>query len=101
IGGTPTPTFLTVEEQFDDTGNDLQTFLKDRVLVQTNIESQTDTQITYLLKPDPTCRPLHSDAGGGPDAGADAGAGTIDQACADDLTKLEVRIVVTADGDGA
>jgi hypothetical protein len=81
--------FLTVDEQFDDTAHDIEVLLHDRLLVMSNIESKTDTEITYLLKPEPTCDPLPSDAGAGPDPD-----------CAADLRKLQVRLVTVADGDG-
>jgi hypothetical protein len=83
------PSFLTQEEQFDETAKDIETLLRDRLLVESNIESKTDSEITYLLKPDPTCRPLPSSTSTTPDA-----------ECVSDLTKLQVRLVVVADGDG-
>jgi hypothetical protein len=83
------PSFLTQQEQFDQTARDVQTLLHDRLLVESNIESKTDSQITYLLKPDPTCQPLPSSTATTPDAG-----------CVRDLPKLQVRLVVVADGDG-
>jgi hypothetical protein len=83
------PSFLTQEEQFDETARDVETLLRDRLLVESNIESKTDSQITYLLKPEPTCRPLPSSGSTEPDAG-----------CVRDLPKLQVRLVSEADGDG-
>jgi hypothetical protein len=83
------PSFLTQEEQFDDTARDVETLLRDRLLVESNIESKTDSQITYLLRPEPTCRPLPSSGSSEPDAG-----------CVRDLPKLEVRLVTVTDGDG-
>jgi hypothetical protein len=104
--GTPVPTFLSVEEQFDETAEDMSKWIKDRILAESNIESKTDTEITYLLRADPTCKDTSPSSGSqGPDGGAPAGDGGassgIDQQCAEDLTKLQVRIVVRADGDGA
>jgi hypothetical protein len=83
------PSFLTQEEQFDDTARDIETLLRDRLLVESNIESKTDSEIVYLLKPEPTCRPLPSS--GSTEPAAD---------CVRDLPKLQVRLVVVADGDG-
>jgi hypothetical protein len=83
----------TQEENFDDTATDLGALVKDRLLAAGNIESKTDTSVTYLLHGDPTCRPLPSAIGDGkPDR--------VDPGCAADLEKLQVRIVVSADGDG-
>jgi hypothetical protein len=83
------PSFLTQEEQFDDTARDLETLLRDRLLVASNIESKTDSEVTYLLKADPTCRPLPS-----------SGSTDLDPDCARDLPKLQVRLVTVTDGDG-
>lgn len=85
--------FTTVDEDFDDTANDLEVFLRDRLLADANVESTTATQITYLLKPDPTCRALPSQGETEP--------ATLDASCVADLMKVEVRIVVTQHGDGA
>ncbi len=83
----------TMDETFDDAAADLESLLRDRVLTVTNVERSTATQITYLLKGDPTCRPL-------PSAIANGAADTVDPECAADLAKLQVRIVVGSDGDG-
>jgi len=88
------PTLRTTEEQFDDTADDLQTWLRQRVLADANLESKTHDEAVYLLHPDPTCLSLPR-AGDPPDQ-----APTLNQKCADDLTKLQVRVVMTADGDG-
>jgi hypothetical protein len=81
--------FLTVDEQFDETAHDIQVLLHDRLLVASNIESKTDTEVTYLLKPEPTCQPLSSDP-----------AAMEDPECGPDLLKLQVRLVTVSDGDG-
>lgn len=83
------PSFLTAEEQFDETARDVEVLLRDRLLVESNIESKTDTEITYLLKPEPTCRPLPS-----------SGSTTPSEGCVRDLPKLQVRLVTRTDGDG-
>lgn len=88
------PTLRTTEEQFDDTADDLKTWLRQRVLADTNLESKSHDEAVYLLQPDPTCRALPR-AGDPPDQ-----VYAINQKCADDLTKLQVRVVMTADGDG-
>jgi hypothetical protein len=92
----PRPSFLamaTPEENFDDAAADIEAFFKTRLFVAGNVETSTSTSVTYLLKGDPTCRPLPSDISNGE-------MDRIDLQCAGDLNKLQVRIVVTSDGDG-
>jgi hypothetical protein len=85
---------LSTEEQFDDTADDLRLWLRERVLTQENLENKTDDEATYLLHPDPTCRAL-------PQEGDPAGTvPSLNQGCVDDLTRLAVRVVMRADGDG-
>jgi hypothetical protein len=88
------PSMLTTEEQFDSTADDLRVWLRQRVLADANLESKTDDSATYLLNGDPTCRQLPKD-GDPPDV-----VPPLSSTCVDDLTKLQVRIVLTADGDG-
>jgi hypothetical protein len=88
------PTLSTTEEQFDDTADDLKTWLRERVLADSNLESQTTDEAVYLLQPDPTCRRLPN-AGDPPDIQPG-----FDAKCVDDLTKVAVRVVLRADGDG-
>jgi hypothetical protein len=88
------PTLSTTDEQFDDTADDLRVWLRTRILADENLESQTSDQAVYLLHGDPTCRALPRD--GDP-------AGTIpalDGHCADQLERIQVRVVLRADGDG-
>jgi hypothetical protein len=92
----PRPSFLslaTPEENLDDTAGDVEGFFKTRLFTAANVESSTSTSVTYLLKGDPTCRPLPSEI-------ADGRLDRVDLSCAADLMKLQVRIVVTSDGDG-
>lgn len=90
------PRFLTLmsqEESFDETAADLESLLRDRLFAAGNVESDEGTRVTYLLKGDPTCRPL-------PSRILEGAADQVDAGCASDLTKLQVRIVVQGDGDG-
>ena len=85
---------LTTEEQFDDTADQLRIWLRERVLADVNRESTTDDEAIYRLHPDPTCRRIPS---------ADDPPGTVPElntGCVDDLTRLEVRVSMRADGDG-
>ena len=92
----PRPGFIsltTQEENFDDTASDIEDFFKTRLFVAANVESSTATSVTYQLKADPTCRPLPSEISAGR-------MDRVDLKCGADLAKLQVRIVVTSDGDG-
>ena len=89
----PALSLMTQEENFDDTAADLEALLQHRLLAASNVESSTGTEVTYLLKGDPTCRPLPSKI-------AEGAADVVDAGCASDLEKLQVRIVVRGDGDG-
>jgi len=85
---------LTTEEQFDDTADRLKTWLRERVLADANLESKTDDEAIFLLHPDPTCRRLLT---------ADDPPGTVpdlNTTCVDQLTRLQVRVSLRADGDG-
>ena len=89
------PSMLTTEEEFDDTADQLKIWLRERVLADANLESKTDDEAIFLLRPDPTCRRIPT---------ADDPPGTIPElntSCVDDLTRLQVRVSLRADGDGA
>jgi hypothetical protein len=90
------PRFLnlqTQEENFDDTAADLEALLEKRLFAAANIEAQSETEVTYLLRGDPTCRPL-------PSRILEGAADVVDPDCASDLMKLAVRVLVRGDGDG-
>jgi len=85
---------LTTEEQFDDTADRLKQWLRERILADANLESKTDDEAIYLLHPDPTCRRLLT---------ADDPPGTVpdlSSSCVDQLTRLQVRVSLRADGYG-
>jgi len=88
------PSIMTTEEQFDSTADSLKVWVRERILADANLESSTDDQAVYLLHPDPTCRQLPQD-GDPPDV-----VPPLNSKCVDDLTKLPVRVVMRADGDG-
>ncbi len=88
------PSMMTTEEQFDDTAEQLQTWMRDRILVDANLESKTDDEAVYLLHPEVTCQALPKD---------EDPPGTVppvSQHCVDQLTKVPVRVLLRADGDG-
>jgi hypothetical protein len=88
------PSLQTTEEQFDDTADDLKVWLRERVLADANLESKEMDEAVYLLHPDPTCRALPR-AGDPPDV-----VPPLSTSCVDDLTKLQVRVILRGDGDG-
>jgi len=88
------PSIMTTEEQFDSTADQIRVWVRERVLADANLESTSDDQAVYLLHPDPTCRQLPQD-GDPPDV-----TPPLSDKCVDQLTKLEVRVVLRADGDG-
>ncbi len=88
------PSLLNTEEKFDETADDLKTFLRERIFADANLESKTADEAVYWLHGEPTCRAL-------PQAGDPTGAmTTLDTKCVDQLNKLPVRVVMRADGDG-
>jgi len=95
VTGMTMPSMMTAEEKFDQIASQLRRLMEERLFVDSNLETNQNGAATYLLKPDPTCRPLPGD---------DAAPGTVpdvDEKCQTDLTKVEVRVTVTKDGDGA
>jgi hypothetical protein len=88
------PSIMTTEEQFDSTADQIKVWVRERVLADANLESTADDQAVYLLHPDPTCRQLPQD-GDPPDV-----IPPLNSKCVDQLTKLPVRVVLRADGDG-
>lgn len=89
------PSMMTPEEQFDEVGNQLRRLMEERLFVDSNLEGKDGGTATYLLRPDPTCRPL-------PDASDPAAPPpAVNADCADTFTKVQVRVAVSSDGDGA
>jgi hypothetical protein len=88
------PSLQTTEEQFDDTADDLKLWLRQRVLADGNLETHDTDEAVYLLHPDITCRALPR-AGDPPDVVREPSS-----SCVDELTKLKVRVILRADGDG-
>jgi hypothetical protein len=94
ITGMDMPSMMTAEEKFDQAATEVRQLMEDRLFVDTNLEGMSGDTATYLLQPDPTCRPLPLDTD--PPGTVPA----IDSSCQDDLTKVAVRIAVKSDGDG-
>jgi hypothetical protein len=84
---------LTPEEQFDETADRLKIWIRQRVLADSNLESKTDDEAIYRLKPDPTCLSI-------PSTDDPTAVPQLDTRCVDQLTRLQVRVSLRADGDG-
>ena len=94
ITATPMPSMMTAQEKFDQAASEVRRLMDERLFVDSNLESDDGTTATYLLKADPTCRPLPEDTdppGTVPAIGA---------TCEKNFAKVAVRIAVTNDGDG-
>jgi hypothetical protein len=87
------PSLQTTEEQWDDTADDLRMWLRDRVLADENLETKSASEAVYLLHAEPTCRALSR-------PGDPPGLPELNASCVQDLAKLEIRVVLRADGDG-
>ena len=85
---------LTTEEQFDDTADQLRIWLRERVLADVNRESTTDDEAIYRL------RPIRPAAGSRARMIPPGTVPELNTGCVDDLTRLEVRVSLRADGDG-
>ena len=77
----------SLADGLDKAADQLDKLIRERLLAPANLEDKNDVEATYRLKPDPTCRDLDT--------------GAIDEDCRDTLTKLEVRIRLTRDGEGS
>ena len=95
LGPTPPPgsLFATAPDEADElasdleeTGDNLRRLLRERVLVASNIESRADGEVIYRLAPEPTCRDLD--------------VNDVDEDCVEMLTKVEVRVRLTREGEG-
>lgn len=94
VTATPMPSMMTTQEKFDQAASEIRRLMDERLFVDSNLESDDGSTATYLLKADPTCRPLPEDTdppGTVPPIGAN---------CETNLAKVDVRIAVTNDGDG-
>src|SRR5262245_43731750 len=86
-------TVLTPEEQFDETADRLKILVRQRILADANLESKSDDEAIYLLKPNPTCLSI-------PPTDDPTAVPQLDTKCVDQLTRLQIRISLRADGDG-
>jgi hypothetical protein len=76
-----------LSDQLDMQADDVRKVIHDRLLAETNLESKSDSEAIYLLHADPTCRSIKDDS--------------IDQKCVEQLPKLQIRLRLTRQGEGA
>jgi hypothetical protein len=73
--------------------------LRERILVEANLEASTSTSATYRLGPDVLCSgDTGDDAPTG--AGVPAQQADLDEDCVDQVTRLEPRLLLTSPRDG-
>lgn len=105
----PTETVCTTDELSEDDledarreiregAQDLARELRERVLIEANLESSTSTSATYRLGPDVLCS---DDADAAPAGTAASGDDpNLDSDCVDEVTRLEPRLVLTSPREG-
>lgn len=80
------PDDMDLARQLEDFAEEVERTLRARVMADANIETRSDSEVVYLLKPDPTCR--------------DPKTQQLDGDCAADLAKLQVRVRMTREDSG-
>jgi hypothetical protein len=82
---------VTLDQRINDVSINLERWVKERLLAEANLVTKTDTEATYVLKGDPTCRPLVA-------PGAPVPA--VDPDCKAELEKIQVTCFMKAILDG-
>lgn len=82
---------VTLDQRINDVSINLERWVKERLLAEANLVTKTDTEATYLLKGDPTCRPLVAPGAPTPEVDAD---------CKAELEKIQVTVFMKAILDG-
>lgn len=82
---------LTLEQKLNEISINLERWVKERLLAQENLEEKGESEATYLLKGDPTCRPLVAPGVTPPPP---------DPECTTKLEKIEARVLMKALLDG-
>jgi hypothetical protein len=77
----------SLADDLNSLADELEKLIRDRLLASANLESKSDSEAIYHLKPDPTCRDLETQE--------------LDEGCVEQLTKVEFRVRLTRDGDGS
>jgi hypothetical protein len=85
-------------QQLRESAQDVVRQLRERILIEANLESSTSTSATYRLGPDVLC----SDASDAAPTGAASAASEaeLDGDCVDEVTRLEPRLTLTSPHQG-
>jgi hypothetical protein len=82
---------VTLDQRINDVSINLERWVKERLLAEANLKMKTDTDAVYVLKGDPTCRPLVAPGAPVPEVDAD---------CQTELEKIQVTVLMKAILDG-
>jgi hypothetical protein len=85
-------------QEIREGAQDLVVELRERILIEANLESSTSTSATYRLGADLLCSRDSDQAPSG--ALADANEPEFDSECVDQVTRLEPRLVLTSPREG-
>jgi hypothetical protein len=85
-------------QEIREGAQDLVVELRERILIEANLESSTSTSATYRLGADLLCSRDSDQAPSGPSA--DANEPEFDSDCVDQVTRLEPRLVLTSPREG-
>ncbi len=84
---TTEPIEVPVSVDFSDDTANLTQYLEDKIFADANIESSSDTQVTFLLRGSVVCEP-------------DEFEGSLDQGCVDQVDNAQIRLKVTSPAEG-
>jgi len=88
-------------QELRDSAADLVRELRERVLIEANLESSTSTSATYRLGPDVLCSDdSDDDAPSGADPSDTNSDASSDSDCVERVTQLEPRLVLTSPREG-
>jgi hypothetical protein len=85
-------------QEIRDDADELVRRLREEVLVEANLESETSTSATYRLGPEVLC-PSDDEPDASPTGSGDAAA-ELDADCVDEVERLEPRLVLTSPREG-
>ncbi len=80
-------------QEFRESAESLVRTLRERILIEANLESETSTSATYRLGPDVLCSESDAPVVTGSDP-------ELDPDCVDQVTRLEPRLVLTSPSEG-
>jgi hypothetical protein len=81
-------------QELREGAQELVELLRDRILIEANLEAETSTSATYRIGADVLCE---DDA---PDVTSGASDGELDPECVDEVERLQPRVVLTSPSEG-